>query len=86
MSSGAFSNTVDLGDGPHTAFGGTDGLLAVVNAGVVTWSAAFGGASDDKCTGTAGSRANGLYAVGHHDLTFDPNCNENSHSGFILRR
>ena len=85
MVSGAFEGTIDLGNGPRTAIGGTDSLLFVPSAGTVSWSAGFGSTSDDKSTAAAGSRANGLYAVGHRNLTFDANCNENNHSGYITR-
>ncbi len=45
---GTFHGTVDLGDGPHTAVGGQDVLIAHYSSfGSVVWSAAGGGAATD---------------------------------------
>jgi len=83
--SGAFSDTVDFGDGPHASRGGTDAFMVGLDQTGVVWSDTFGSVSDDKSTGMTGSRSSGLYVVGHRNLAFDANCNEHAHSAYITR-
>ncbi|HYE76404.1 MAG TPA: hypothetical protein VEI97_00330 [bacterium] len=69
---GQYYGTVDLGQGPLTSAGASDGYVVKTNrVGQVQWARSFGAVGQDLCTGVATDAAGNVYVAGHFSGTVD---------------